>query len=165
MSCGGGGKYALSGLVKDMRQKRKGILFISLLALAFSLAPLSSPSSAERQFTVTVLDTEGTETVVQDFRWFVKGKDNQIFSGHRGKALVIVPFKGVKTLEVKEVTEGGDKSKKVLALVTTWDGRQETFYASGKYKGDIRIGTFFIDLSDVKKITFHPPKARGKERK
>ncbi len=148
-----------------MRQRRERVLFISLLSLALSLAPLSSPSSAERQFTVTVIDTEGMETIVHDFRWFVKGKDNQIFSGHRGKALVIVPFEGVKALEVKEVEETEDKSKKVLAVVTTWDGRQESFYASGKYTGDIGIGTFFIDLADAKKISFHPPKAKGKDTK
>ncbi len=146
-----------------MRRKREGVGLILLLALALSVAPLSSPSSAEREFPVTVVDIEGTETLVRDFRWFVKGKDNQIFSGHRGKALVIVPFEGVKSLEVREVEEGADKSRKVLAVVTTWDGRKQSFYASGKFKGDIGIGDFFIDLADVKKISFHRAEPEEKE--
>ncbi|MFQ5895009.1 MAG: hypothetical protein ACE5JJ_04215 [Nitrospinota bacterium] len=114
-------------------------------------------------YTATVQDVSGTETVVRNFRPYAKGKESERhFIGQRGAGQVVIPFRQVRTLEVRADQKKGNE---VLVIVTDWKGERQEFYASGWYMGELPVGQFFIEIPRIRKITFHRPRGSSRATK
>ncbi|KAF0123140.1 MAG: hypothetical protein FD151_442 [bacterium] len=108
--------------------------------------PSGKIPTPEKDFSATLIDKQDVVTKCKQI-----SRDGDVFFlGKKGKGTVTIPFERVKTAEF------GNGKGVVIAVLKLIDGQtiEIEMDKSQRFYGNVNFGTFQIEVSDLKKITF-----------
>lgn len=133
---------------------KKGLYFIAFLT-GFLLitgmgglggTPTGKIPTPEKDFSATLIDKQDVVTKCKQ----VSRDGDVFFLGKKGRGTVTIPFEKVKTAEFEN---GKGVVIAVLKLIDSQTIEIE-MDKSQKFYGNVPFGTFQIEVTDIKKITF-----------
>ncbi len=136
--------------------KRLSIILVVLLIIPFVMGmgtgsggPMHKIPSPDKNYTATIVDSEGVTTKVNQIS--IDGKT--YLAGSRGNTTVTVPFEKIASIQVGKLEE----DKKVAVFVTLKAGGTLNMKVEGKVLcyGSADFGNVQIEFKDIKKVDIH----------